>query len=285
MSIGDFHTHSTLSDGRLTPTQPVDLAASRGVTTMALADHDTLAGYSEAQAAAARHPGFCLVPAVRISCDLPSTGVHMLGLFVDPANARLNSELARFRIGREGAEMVDALARQGVPITWERVREFAGEAAVGRPHLALALIEAGHVATFNEAFDEFLGRGMPPMSTRHHRSRRGHRDDSRGRWPAGLCPPLLHEGLRDGRRALRCRACSAWRSAHKAGRRFVELLRVLAERLGLFARWARRASTRPAPPTSASRATSPSRMRSCTGCSRRLPARVARVPVRAGGPQ
>lgn len=162
MSSGDFHTHSTLSDGRLTPTQLVDLAASRGVRVMALADHDTLAGHAEARAAAARHPGFLLVPAVEISCDLPGTELHMLGLFVDPENARLSTELEGFRRGREerGLAMVKALAAQQVPISWDRVRELAGEAAVGRPHLALALIEAGHVATFNEAFDRFLGRGM-----------------------------------------------------------------------------------------------------------------------------
>ena len=163
MAIGDFHTHSTLSDGRLTPTELVDLAASRGVRTMALSDHDTLAGYEEARAAASRHPGFLLVPAVEISCDLPGTELHMLGLFVEPEHERLRSELERFREGREerGREMVAALASQGVPVEWSRVKELAGEAAVGRPHMALALIEAGHVATFNEAFDRFLARGMP----------------------------------------------------------------------------------------------------------------------------
>src|SRR5215510_42094 len=101
MSLGDFHTHSTLSDGRLSPAELVDLAASRGVRVMALTDHDTLAGLGEARAAAAQHPGFLLVPGVEISCDLPGTELHMLGLFVDPANEHLATELESFREGRE----------------------------------------------------------------------------------------------------------------------------------------------------------------------------------------
>src|SRR5688572_28043909 len=155
--------HSTYSDGRLTPTALVDRAASRGVRVMALSDHDTLAGLPEARAAAARYPGFLLVPAVEISCDLPGTELHMLGLFVDGSNERLASELDSFRQGRQqrGEDMVAALAAAGVPISWERVLELAGEAAVGRPHLALALVEQGYVASVNEAFEKFLARGMP----------------------------------------------------------------------------------------------------------------------------
>ena len=95
MSRGDFHTHSTCSDGILTPTQLIDLAASRGVRVMALTDHDTLDGQDEAATAAARHPGFLLVPGVELSCDVPGTEVHMLGLFVDSTHAPLRSQLKR----------------------------------------------------------------------------------------------------------------------------------------------------------------------------------------------
>ncbi len=239
MSIGDFHTHSTLSDGRLTPTQLVDLAASRGVTTMALSDHDTLAGYPEASAAAARHPGFCLVPAVEISCDLPGTELHMLGLFVDPTNAALNVELERFRVGREerGAEMVEALARQGVPITWERVRELAGEAAVGRPHLALALIEAGHVATFNEAFDRFLARGMPAYV---ERDTIGPAEAITMIRSAGGLPVFAHPSFTTEYEAVAATLAAqglfgieVYYKAYEPP--LVESLRALSERLGLFA--------------------------------------------------
>lgn len=168
MSIGDFHTHSTCSDGRLTPTQLVDLAAARGVTAMALTDHDTLDGYAEAREAAARHPGFRLVPGVELSCDVPGTEVHMLGLGINPFYQPLLDDLERMQRGRveRAQRMVETLARLGAPISWERVQEIAGEASIGRPHVAQALLEAGHISTFNEAFDRFLGRNGPAYSER-----------------------------------------------------------------------------------------------------------------------
>lgn len=238
MAIGDFHTHSTLSDGRLTPTELVDLAASRGVRTMALSDHDTLAGYEEARAAASTHPGFLLVPAVEISCDLPGTELHMLGLFVDPGNERLRSELERFREGREerGREMVEALASQGVPVEWGRVKELAGEAAVGRPHMALALIEAGHVATFNEAFDRFLARGMPAYV---ERETIGPAEAIAMIREAGGLAVFAHpsftkdfEGVATMLAAQGLFGMEVYYKAYEP--ELVESLRLLAERLGLF---------------------------------------------------
>lgn len=239
MAIGDFHTHSTMSDGRLSPSELVDLAASRGVRVMALADHDTLAGYEEAREAASHHPGFLLVPAVEISCDLPGTELHMLGLFVDATNERLRSELERFRVGREerGAEMVSALAAQGVPVEWSRVRELAGEAAVGRPHLALAMIEAGHVATFNEAFDRFLGRGMPAYVERETIGPAEAIAMIRG---AGGLPVFAHpsftQDYEDVARMLAEQGLFGMEVYYKAYEpELVETLRLLAGRLGLFA--------------------------------------------------
>ncbi len=163
MSIGDFHTHSTQSDGTRSPTELVDLAVSRGVQVLALSDHDTLDGQAEASAAAARHPGFTLIPAVELSCDVPGSEVHMLGLFIDVADSTLNEQLRSFREGRvaRAEGMVKALAKMGAPIEWERVQEIAGEGSIGRPHVAQALLEAGHISTFNEAFDRFLGRNSP----------------------------------------------------------------------------------------------------------------------------
>ena len=163
MSSGDFHTHSTRSDGKLTPSALVDLAAARGVRVLALTDHDTLDGLDEAIAAAARHPGFTLIPGVELSCDVPGTEVHMLGLCIDRHDERLRTELERFRRGRieRATRMVEALAGLGAPIEWSRVQEIAGEASVGRPHVAQALLERGHVQTFEEAFDRYLGRDGP----------------------------------------------------------------------------------------------------------------------------
>ncbi len=162
-SPGDFHCHSSRSDGTRTPADLVDLAYARGVRTLALTDHDTLDGLDEARAAAARHPGMRLVPGVELSCDVPGTEVHLLGLFVDDRRPAFRAELDRLRTGRirRGERIVEALTAMGAPVSWARVREIAGEASIGRPHIARALIEAGHVGDVDEAFARYLGRNSP----------------------------------------------------------------------------------------------------------------------------
>lgn len=165
MAKADFHNHSTASDGKLTPTQLIDLAASRGVKIFALTDHDSTEGIAEARIAAARHEDFFLIPGVELSTDIEGDEVHMLGYFTFEMleNADLQAELTEFRAGRfeRGRLMTEKLTALGKPISWERVLEIAGEASVGRPHVAQALVEAGHVATIPDAFDLYIGRDGP----------------------------------------------------------------------------------------------------------------------------
>src|SRR3990170_8449116 len=110
-SRGHLHCHSTCSDGRLTPTELVDLAAGRGVRIMALTDHDSLAGIPEAQQTAARHPGFQLIAGVEMSTDIPNAEVHVLGYFLDPTDREFQEVLTRMRSSRLGRArgMVDKL--------------------------------------------------------------------------------------------------------------------------------------------------------------------------------
>ncbi|MCB9491719.1 MAG: PHP domain-containing protein [Dehalococcoidia bacterium] len=162
-SEGDFHCHSNRSDGTRSPADLVAMAAAHGVRVFALTDHDTLDGLDEARAAVAAHPGMAFVPGVEFGCYEPGTEVHILGLFVDPTDDAFRTEIAeahRMRIER-GEAITAALASLGVPVSWGRVREIAGEASVGRPHFARALIEAGHVADVDEAFARYLGRNSP----------------------------------------------------------------------------------------------------------------------------
>jgi predicted metal-dependent phosphoesterase TrpH len=170
MAKADFHSHSTASDGKLTPTQLIDLAASRGVKILALTDHDSTEGIAEARGAAAKHEDFFLIPGVELSTDIEGDEVHMLGYFTYETleNPELQAELARFRAGRfeRGRQMVEKLNALGKPIRWERVLEIAGDASVGRPHVAQALVEAGHVATIPEAFDLYIGRNGPAYAER-----------------------------------------------------------------------------------------------------------------------
>lgn len=168
MARGDLHLHSTASDGTEPPRGVVALAASRGVAVMALTDHDTTAGVAEAQAAGAER-GVRVIAGVELSADLPGGGdAHILGYFASPDDAALQDQLARYRAGREerGRHIWEKLAGLGMPLSWERVQAIAGEAAVGRPHFARALLEAGYVASTTEAFDLYLHSDGPADAPR-----------------------------------------------------------------------------------------------------------------------
>jgi predicted metal-dependent phosphoesterase TrpH len=158
----DLHLHSTVSDGRLAPAELVRFAHQHGVTTMALSDHDATDGVSIAQRVGGEL-GMRVIPAIELSTDLPGASIHILGLFLDHTDPTFQETIRGFREARlERAEqMVQALTSIGAPIRLERVFEIAGEGSVGRPHVAQALLEAGHIQTIDEAFDRFIGRGGP----------------------------------------------------------------------------------------------------------------------------
>ncbi len=162
-SKGDFHTHSTASDGILSPTELVNLAASGGVRYHALTDHDSTEGIAEARAASAKHDGHTLIPGVEMGTDIEGAEVHMLGLYLDPADDELQKILAELREGRlgRGRGIVEKLRGMGIMIEWDRVQAIAGDASVGRPHVAQALVEAGYVSQISEAFDKWIGRNGP----------------------------------------------------------------------------------------------------------------------------
>ena len=101
-SRADLHTHSSFSDGILTPTQLIDLACRNGVRLMALTDHDTTEGLPEAYQAAARYPDFTLIPGIEMSTDVPGNEVHILGHFIDWANEAFQETLALLRESRLG---------------------------------------------------------------------------------------------------------------------------------------------------------------------------------------
>ncbi len=162
-SRADLHTHSTYSDGVLTPRQLVDYAYSRGVRILALTDHDITDGIPEAMEAARAYPDMLLIPGIEMSTDVPGNEVHILGYFIDWRDEGFQRVLARLRDSRYGRarRMVERLTELGAPVSWERVLALAGEGAVGRPHIARALVEAGHVSSVNEAFERYLGRNAP----------------------------------------------------------------------------------------------------------------------------
>ena len=160
MAIGDFHLHSTASDGVHTPTWVMETAAARGVRVLSLTDHDSSEGFAEAKQAADRL-GLRLVPGIELSTDLGKADVHLLGFGVNIASQPLQDFLSWQREGRIGRthKIVEILRANGMPIEVERVMQIAGEATVGRPHVARALVERGFVASVQEAFDLWLGNG------------------------------------------------------------------------------------------------------------------------------
>jgi 3',5'-nucleoside bisphosphate phosphatase len=158
----DLHLHSAVSDGRLSPSDLVRYAFDQGVRVMALTDHDNTDGVAEAQRVGGQL-GLRVIPGIELSTDVPGASIHVLGLFVDHQQPGFQDTVRQFRQARltRAQHMVDRLGELGAPISLARVFEIAGEGSVGRPHVAMALMEAGHVHSIEEAFERFIGRNGP----------------------------------------------------------------------------------------------------------------------------
>ncbi|TME97147.1 MAG: PHP domain-containing protein [Chloroflexi bacterium] len=158
----DLHTHSLRSDGAYEPRELVRMAASRGVRIQALSDHDTLLGVGEAVAEGATL-GVRVIPATELNTESEWGDVHVLGYFVDPADAALEDRLRWLREnrGRRIELMVEKLNALGYAVSLERVLEIAQGGALGRPHLAQALFEKGYVKSYDDAFDTLIAKDSP----------------------------------------------------------------------------------------------------------------------------
>ena len=155
----DLHAHSTASDGSKLPAAAVEAGHAAGLSALALTDHDTLAGMPEAQRAADAC-GLRLIPGVELSVHQGTHEVHLLGLHIRDVEF-LQDELAQYRghRRRRAETIVQRLNAAGVPLAFEAVLAAADGAAIGRPHVARALIAGGHVRDAREAFDRWLGAG------------------------------------------------------------------------------------------------------------------------------
>jgi len=157
----DLHIHSTASDGALAPAAVIGAAIAGRLDIVALADHDTTAGVAEARRAAQGR--IEVVPAIEVSSTHDGMELHILGYFVDPDHPVLLSYAQQALQRREERMqgMVRRIQELGIPIAYEDVAAGAGAGTIGRPHLARALVDAGHVRTVQEAFDRFLADGGP----------------------------------------------------------------------------------------------------------------------------
>lgn len=157
----DLHLHTDRSDGTTPPRDLVGLAADARLAVMAVTDHDTFDAVEQAQDEGRRR-GIRVVPGVELSLDHRGT-FHMIALAVDPGNAEIRRVAETLREGRTGrnAAVFARLAELGAPVDPDAVARLAGGDVVARPHIAQALVAAGHVRGFQEAFDRYLGKGAP----------------------------------------------------------------------------------------------------------------------------
>ncbi|MDH4037136.1 MAG: PHP domain-containing protein [Candidatus Krumholzibacteria bacterium] len=158
----DLHTHSNNSDGVHAPSALIDLAKWKGISAISLCDHDSLEGYPELEAAA-RREGIEVLTGVELSCEHIGHDLHVLGYGVDRTSPPLQALLHDFRAARQrrGEQIVEKLAGQGIRIDIEKVMAKAAGGALGRPHIAAALVEAGLVPDFPQAFARYIGEGCP----------------------------------------------------------------------------------------------------------------------------
>jgi 3',5'-nucleoside bisphosphate phosphatase len=159
----DLHTHTTFSDGTTTPERNVELALERGLEGLGVTDHDTTDTWDRARKAA-ESTGLEVVPGAELSAELDGFSVHVLGYWFDPEDPALSVEMDRVRNERtrRAEEIVDRFRDEvGIPVTFARVRELAGDAPIGRPHIAQAVVEHGAAEDVTEVFERWLHDGGP----------------------------------------------------------------------------------------------------------------------------
>jgi len=168
----DLHTHTTASDGRLSPTELIAKAKAEGISAIAITDHDTVDGIPEA-VAAGRELGVEVIPGIEVSVEVETGTFHMLGLFIDPGNQELAQELKKVRESRNdrNRRIAEKLNRMGVPLRLSDVLEIAGDGVVGRPHFARVMLEMRVVRDTTEAFQRFLKKGGPAYDGRYRTDR------------------------------------------------------------------------------------------------------------------
>ena len=161
-AYADLHIHTTASDGTMRPEEIVTLAKESGLKAIAITDHDSISGIRQAIETATKE-GCEVVPGVELSVTVDGIDLHMLGYYVDWTSEPLLERLDYFqRVRKERAEkMVQKLNALGIDIEFEMVQEIAGTGAIGRPHIAEALVQKQVVGSTNQAFHRFIGYTGP----------------------------------------------------------------------------------------------------------------------------
>ena len=162
MKFVDLHVHSNASDGTFTPSEVVALAAEKGLAAIALTDHDTIDGLSEAQAAAAGLP-IEIIPGIELSCVYQGEEIHILGIYVDPTDRVFISETDALKEIRKkrNEEMIRRFQNAGISITLDEVMAGNPDTVITRAHFARVLFEKGYVKNMDQAFKKYLDYSGP----------------------------------------------------------------------------------------------------------------------------
>lgn len=156
----DLHTHSTASDGSLSPRELARAGKAAGLDVMALTDHDCAKGVDDFLDECAAI-GLTGVPGIELSAEVPSGQLHLVGLAFDPHDLALTAKFAALLDGRAARNraILQAFQDNAIPLSWDEVRAFAGDELVSRVHFAQALVAKGLAADVKDAFARFLGKG------------------------------------------------------------------------------------------------------------------------------
>lgn len=164
----DLHCHTTASDGLLSPTELIQLAAKLGLKGVGITDHDTIQGWKEAEEASAYYQ-IQILKGIELNTNWQGKEVHILGYEMDSSSNYFTNMLRVLRKARE-KRMEEILSRfkdLGINIAVDEVQQFAQGESIGRPHIAQVLIERGYVKTIREGFERFIGKGAPAYVSRY----------------------------------------------------------------------------------------------------------------------
>ncbi len=167
----DLHTHTIYSDGFYSPTELVHNAKEAGIELLGICDHDNIAGFAEA-AEVGKSIGVEVIPGLEISSDIKDKEIHILAYFFEPENEELERYLVFFREERlkRAIRIITKLKTLGLYLTIDDVLEKAQNCAVGRPHIAQALLEKGLISSYYEAFNKYIGNNGPAYEKKVHLS-------------------------------------------------------------------------------------------------------------------
>ena len=169
----DLHSHTNYSDGFNSPKELIDKAIEKGIEVLGISDHDNLAGIEEATEYG-KKVGVEIIPGVEISSDIMDREIHILGYFVELGNAELERYLEFFRAERlkRADRIVKKLNILGLSLKLDDVLKIARNSAVGRPHIAQAMVEGGFIGSYYEAFNKYIGNGCIAYEKKVHVSPR-----------------------------------------------------------------------------------------------------------------